>query len=286
MKHFYTQKKLRLNRFSIRNFFVFFLILQCFILTTESSLYEYPNFEKSKKIAKKYIFFDQFKGKQGTLYCGCDWIWKKKGYSGIVDINNCEYKPRRKCSERSKYIEWEHIVPVSKFGKFRPCWKKGGRKYCSLTDRKFQHIESDLYNIAPVIGEINQDRKDFKYSEVKSNIPYIYGTCKSRIDFQKKEFEPRDEVKGQIARTFLYMIAKYRIRISEKEFKKIMMWNLKYPIDEWEREKSLRIEKITGIKNYFTTDNYQKKLEKNMSFEEFFQKKKQEDFYRRKFILQ
>ncbi|ARC53445.1 endonuclease [Candidatus Riesia pediculischaeffi] len=235
------------NSFLKRVFLIFFSI-QFFSGTIRSTTCNF-NFEQTKKIAKQYIFFDQSQGKQGTLYCGCNWVWKKNGSSGEVDLNKCGYQVRKNM-DRAKHIEWEHIVPVSRFGKYRPCWKQGGRKYCTLKDKEFQRMESDLYNIAPVIGEINNDRKNFQYSKVRSYVPYTYGTCKSKIDFQRRIFEPRDEVKGQIARVVLYMVKKYRLKMPKKHLEEMILWNIKYPVSDWEIQKSLRIEKITGLKDH------------------------------------
>ena len=63
--------------------------------------------------------------------------------------------------------------------------------------------------------------------------------------------EPREEIRGEIARTYMYMDSVYSGRgiISKKNRKLFESWDQSDPVDEWECERSKRIEKIQGNRN-------------------------------------
>lgn len=208
-------------------------------------------FTQAKKIAREQIYFDQNKSKEGTIYCGCQWQWAGTS-GGRIDLTSCHYQVRKQ-EERAKRIEWEHIVPAWVFGHQRQCWQKGGRKNCVDTDPTFRAIESDLHNLAPSIGEVNADRSNFSYGMLPKNQPKQYGQCTSKVDSKMRTFEPRDEVKGQVARVYFYVHERYKLDMSRQQQQLMMAWNKAYPVNKWEQERDNRIAKITGVHNPYVT---------------------------------
>ena len=149
------------------------------------------------------------------------------------------YTPRKpftskgKANVRAKRIEFEHIMPAHRFGKNLACWQKGGRKACA-NDESFRKIEAEKRNLVPAIGEINADRSNFAYAESK-NVPQgQYGKCNAYTDFKNKRFYPRDEVKGIIARIYLYMAKQYKITLTQEEQSLMESWDKAYPPTEYE----------------------------------------------------
>ncbi len=63
-------------------------------------------------------------------------------------------------------------------------------------------MESDLYNLIPAIGEINGLRSNYSFAMI-SGEKREFGTCDMEIENRKAE--PRPEVRGNIARIYLYM---------------------------------------------------------------------------------
>ena len=74
----------------------------------------------------------------------------------------------------------EHILPASRFGKKFDTWRYGhkkcvknngkkfkGRKCTEKVHKKYRLIQADLYNLQPVIGEINGMRSNYKMSIIK-----------------------------------------------------------------------------------------------------------------------
>ena len=87
--------------------------------------------------------------------------------------------------------------------------QKGREEGCKK-DENFEKIESDLHNLVPAIGEINGDRSNFSFSNIAGE-ERIYGKCDFEIDFKNKIVEPREAVRGDIARIYFYMSEKYNI---------------------------------------------------------------------------
>lgn len=199
------------------------------------------SFSESKKLLKEI-----YKGHQTTFYCGCKYDPSNK--DNMIDRNSCGYVPRNeltkkgKENERTNRIEWEHIMPAENFGRHLACWKDGGRKACSK-DPIFNKMEADMHNLVPAIGELNADRSNFRYGADKPKVG-MYGECKFEVDFDANRAYVRDEIKGDIARAYLYMSKTYNINLSDQERKLMEAWDKQDPIDEWEIEKNKRIENI------------------------------------------
>ena len=204
-------------------------------------LYAQPSFSKSKKILKEI-----YSKHQKTFYCNIPYIYK--GNQTILQ-NDGSYTPRNpttgkgKPNVRTQRIEWEHIMPAENFGRHLPCWREGGRKACK-SDPTFAKMEADMHNLVPSIGELNADRSNFRYAQEEKNMKFDqYGKCRIYVDFKNKRAYPRDEIKGDIARAYLYMSKTYHINLSKYEKRLMQVWDKLDPIGEWEIEKDKLIEK-------------------------------------------
>nr|WP_295739696.1 endonuclease [uncultured Helicobacter sp.] len=149
------------------------------------------------------------------------------------------YTPRKpftskgKANIRAKRIEFEHIMPAHRFGGNLECWQNGGRKACK-NDKNFKQMEAEKRNLVPAIGEINADRSNFAYAESKDVPQGQYGKCNAYTDFKNKRFYPRDEIKGIIARIYLYMAKQYKIALTQEEQSLMESWDKAYPQTEYE----------------------------------------------------
>ena len=165
----------------------------------------------------------------------------------MIDKSSCGYVPRNpitkkgKINERTTRIEWEHIMPAENFGKHLPCWKEGGRKACQ-SDPVFTKMEADMMNLVPAVGELNGDRSNYRYG---ANEPKVgqYGRCNFEVDFEANRAYVRPEIRGDIARVYLYMSQKYNINLSKQETQMMEAWNKLDPMDDWEREKIKIVQK-------------------------------------------
>ena len=207
-------------------------------------------FSEAKVIAKQKIYLDQANSSMGELYCGCKWTWVGKS-GGRIDAESCGYQTRKQ-QNRAERTEWEHIVPAWTFGNQRQCWQKGGRERCGDDDPVFRAMEADLFNLYPSVGEVNGDRSNFNYGMAFGVAPQ-YGQCKTRVDFNQRAAEPRDEVKGLVARTTFYMFDRYKLSMSRQQQQLLMAWDKQYPVSSWEKERNRRIAAIMGHSNPFVT---------------------------------
>lgn len=171
-----------------------------------------------------------------SLYCGCPFDSKKK-----VDLKKCGYKIRKN-RYRARRVEAEHIVPVWAFAHTLPCWREklcqntkgkkyGGRACCHRIDPRFREMENDLMNLAPAIGEINQDRSNYSFTDFGGKA-HDYGQCDFVVDRKNRQVQPPKHTRGLIARTYFYMSQQYDIPISEKQMKLYMAWHKQYPLSE------------------------------------------------------
>ena len=143
-------------------------------------------------------------------------------------------------------------MPAWTFGNQRQCWQKGGREHCVDDDPVFRAMEADLFNLYPSVGEVNGDRSNFNYG-MASGVAPQYGQCKTRVDFTQRAAEPRDEVKGLVARTTFYMFDRYKLSMSRQQQQLLMAWDKQYPVSSWEKERDRRIAAIMGHSNPFVT---------------------------------
>ncbi|MEX5684183.1 endonuclease [Pseudomonas silesiensis] len=207
-------------------------------------------FSEAKVVAKQKIYLDQANSAFGELYCGCKWTWVGKS-GGRIDAESCGYQTRKQQS-RAERTEWEHIVPAWTFGHQRQCWQNGGREHCVDDDPVFRAMEADLFNLYPSVGEVNGDRSNFNYG-MASGVAPQYGQCKTRVDFDQRSAEPRDEVKGLVARTTFYMFDRYDLNMSRQQQQLLMAWDKQHPVSAWEKERDRRIAAIMGYSNPFVT---------------------------------
>lgn len=220
-------------------------LLSCSVLADSPA-----NFTAAKVVAKQKIFFDQASSAQGELYCGCKWEWTGKS-GGRIDPKSCGYETRAQ-QNRADRIEWEHIVPAWIFGHQRQCWQNGGRKNCVADDPVFRVMEADLFNMYPSVGEVNGDRSNYQYGMVTGVAPQ-YGACTTKVDFKERAAEPRNDVKGLVARSTFYMYDRYGLFMSRQQQQLLMAWDRQYPASTWEKEWNSRTAKVMGHQNPFIT---------------------------------
>lgn len=185
-----------------------------------------------------------------TFYCDCPIHWQG-GSRGAPVLESCGYEVRKN-ADRASRVEWEHVVPAHTFGQQRPCWRSGGRANCAANDPVFRRMEADMHNLVPAIGEVNGDRSNFRFA-VLPQTPGLYGACDLRIDFSQRAVQPREAIRGEIARINFYMYDRYKLRLSRQQEQLLMAWDRMYPVSDAEHQRHEKIMAITGIENAFVT---------------------------------
>jgi deoxyribonuclease I len=208
------------------------------------------NFSAAKKIASSI-----FKAHRQTLYCGCVYTSKNK-----VDLSSCNMQGAQAIS-RAHRVEWEHMMPAEHFGRTHLCWREKicmnnktgrpfkGRRCCESVDNDFKKKESELYNLWPSVGAINQARSNYSFS-ILVNKRGFYG-CEIEVDSFSRSVEPPDRAKGIVARANLFMAKHYGIELSSEEFDLFTEWNKQFPPTEWEQKWAEEVARIEGYANEY-----------------------------------
>lgn len=208
------------------------------------------NFTEAKQLARK-IYADYRK----TFYCSCEF-----DEQGKIDLKSCGYQIQQDI-QRAKRVEWEHIVPISQIAAHLPCWQKKictkengerykGRACCREIDAVFAKMEADLHNLVPEIGELNACRSNFRFGMLAHIKPGQFGECYFKVDRETRRVEPRQEIRGMIARIYLYVADRYAVHLSDSQLQLFKAWDRAFPPDAWELERDNRIAKIQGHNPY------------------------------------
>ena len=226
---------------------IFFLILLPSYAYSQNI--QITSFSKSKKLLLKV-----YKDNPVTLYCGCSFKGKKP------NLSSCGYIPK-KDKKRANRIEWEHVVPAHAFGQSFSEWRNGhpkcvskkgknfkGRKCAQKINEEYRRMQADMFNLYPAIGEVNGRRSNYSMAIIDGE-KREFGKCD--VEIKSRKVEPREEIRGEIARTYMYMDSVYpgKVIISKKNRKLFDVWNKSDPVDVWECERAKRIEKIQGNRN-------------------------------------
>ena len=206
--------------------------------------------------AKRILIREIYRGHQKTFYCGSQYT------QGQYVIHNNGYLPKRK-SAAARRLEWEHIVPLESFGERFAEWRDGnpqcldsrgtpfkGLNCAEKINVQFRFMQCDLYNLVPVIGEISGLGSNSHYAMVAGENA-DFGKCD--IEIAHGEVEPPAGVRGDIARIHFYMDWAYPAYnlISREERRLFEVWDQQDPVDQWECQRSKRIEAIQKNENPF-----------------------------------
>ena len=193
-------------------------------------------------------------GQTKTLYCGCFFDKQKQVYPNI-----CDFVPkRRRIKHEKKILKWVHAMPRSAFAASMNCWEKSictrtdGSKFkgtdcCSNLSPKFKSMESDMHNLIPTFDWFLETKND-SYESVQFGGMGEYKMCVNG-DITPKE--PTTEVRGNLARAYLYMSFQYRIPIQDELEDRLRVWHLQDLPDEAENRRNSLIELVQENRNPF-----------------------------------
>jgi len=173
-----------------------------------------------------------------------DWYSNSTNYRHGVD-NKGNY------SKEGDMYNREHTVPQSWFGS--------------------GVIKSDIVQVVPTDGYVNNKRGNYPFGEV-ANITYQsanayskLGSCKTS-GYNGTVFEPNDEIKGDIARIYFYMVTCYESQAASwshsvfstayNGFEKwaldmLMRWSQQDPVDDIETARNNAVYDVQNNRNPF-----------------------------------
>jgi len=206
-------------------------------------------FSKAKNILYKIYNKNLWEEYRKTIYCWCDFVWKK------VNKKSC-WLITKGYKKRSNRIEREHVVPAENFWRAFKSWRDGNSKCYSIsrkTHKKhyykwrkcaekvsplFNLMEADIYNLFPADGALNAYRSNYQIAEIPWEKRKFW---QCDFEIENRKVEPPQDKKGDIARVYMYMQLVYGKNkglkiISEKNKKLIEVWNKIDPISKEECE--------------------------------------------------
>ncbi|MGH7793575.1 MAG: endonuclease [Candidatus Binatia bacterium] len=116
--------------------------------------------------------------------------------------------------------------------------------------------EADLPNLWPAVGAINSSRGDKLFGEIPGGKPTLPPSVADlKCDYKRGQgtnalVEPRNAVKGDIARSLFYMHVAYGLDLNGMA-PMLKRWNLADPPNAQEWSRNNRIEKLQGTRNRF-----------------------------------
>ena len=248
----------------MNRYFYFFLLIffyfQINIAKADEGNKKIESFSKSKAILKNI-----HQESPVTFYCQCKYNDNKPNWE------SCGYRPRKN-TKRASRIEWEHVLPASYFGKKFNAWANGhhfcisskgkrfkGRKCAEKVHKQYRYMQADLYNLQPAIGEVNGIRSNYQIGKIEGE-ERKFGKCD--IEIKNKKVEPTPKIRGDIARTYLYMEQTYPkyVKFNQSIKKLIIKWDQEDPVDAWECKRAILISNIQGNTNRILQNRCSKKI--------------------------
>jgi len=201
----------------------------CFLGAAECSVAPL-SFPEAKRILKKHPSpaFDK------TFFCLASIDYQ------TLQLSNCP----QSLSKDACALQWDHVVPASRLAQNLPCWmtpqcpwdpKASHRECCQKFSTEFQYREAFLYNLVPVVAELNRIKSNYMPGVV-SEKKRTRSLCGLKVDPKQKIFEPPDFRKGWVARIYLKVDAAYDLQLSKQQKVLLEQWDRRYPPDEDEKK--------------------------------------------------
>jgi len=216
---------------NVKSFLILFLAMltsacdvESFVQANAVSSTQIENYDDARKVFWKSVY----PAKANTLYCG-----------QVFD------------SRERKGINVEHVFPMSWATNGVDC---GTRKQCRATSQTFNKIEADMHNLYPSRSDVNQQRSSFRFGEVSGEKRKFGKQCDFEINYKARVAEPRESVRGDVARSMFYMADQYKsngLILFEKQARLLYKWHKADPPSSSEKERNSVIERLQGNRNRF-----------------------------------
>ena len=144
-------------------------------------------------------------------------------------------------------IAIEHIYPMSWVIKHLAC---DNQENCRTQTGQYQHIESDLHNMYPILETMDNVRKDYQFGIIAEEYREFF-----ECDFEREAtvniVEPRPLARGNIARAIFYVRDKYNLPVDIETIKLLIQWHLNDPPSKDEIRRNNIIESLQGTRNKY-----------------------------------
>lgn len=186
--------------------------------------------------ARDHVFWARlYPGEGYSLYC--NYRFDNKG----IYINHLD---------KTAKMSVEHVFSADWMATHFGC---DNRTNCPL--EAFHYAAADLHNLWAADGGINSSRRDHPFAELPDHESETRFEDRGCDDFERTygnnaRVEPRDAVKGQIARSLLYMRDTYGFDLFEMN-DLALDWHHNYPVTNEERWRNERIFMLQNTRNHW-----------------------------------
>lgn len=165
--------------------------------------------------------------------------------------------------QKENKIDWVLLVSKKSIASNRPCYEqkicinRNGERYrgilcCKNIDPLYNIMVHDLHNRLPMVHHIAKNMHTYRFDTItdpnESDIIY-YPNCAFKFHTKQKVLEPHPQLKGEIARIFLYMKDTYHLTFQDSQVELFKKWHREHPASQWEQQKNKAIQKIQGNLN-------------------------------------
>lgn len=116
---------------------------------------------------------------------------------------------------------------------------------------------ADIHHIRPADNRVNSTRGNMIMGEVTGGKTILYNGSPAG-NYANNYYEPLDEVKGDVARIYMYMMVRYSQTDSQypvtraiQSMSLLLQWHLQDPVDEFEKVRNERSYQVQGNRNPF-----------------------------------
>lgn len=240
----------------MKNFYLFFLLtaISGFTLLTAQPTGYYNGTENKQGEELKSALNDIISGQTVYSYFFSKEIFKQSDAdpanpNNVIMVYTGRSHPNDDYGNGGDQLNREHV------------WAKSHGNFEGV-----QPMDGDVHNLKPVDGSVNMDRSNKDFDEGGTQHSEATGCY-----YTDSSWEPRDEVKGDIARIILYMDVRYQGENGELDLTAVdelntypypehgklstlLEWNLMDPPDDFERNRNNVIYSYQHNRNPFIDD--------------------------------
>lgn len=219
--------------------------------------YEAPENRSQAKNIVKMINLDY----KTTRLNGCSYIYDPKTCMDktLVDTSTCSVK------EKKQTMQWMQVVPDTFYGRNMACMNEKvcvstftgqpykGKLCCRISNAEYRKMEAELFNLIPVVSAIAKKHEGKPFGEVKKPKQLV-----GKVKIDDNYIEPPDDVKGDIARVYLYMDKRYDLQLTPQERALFERWHALDAVDAKECSIAKIIKKVQNVSNPWIDEGCQK----------------------------
>lgn len=228
------------------------LLFVCFSTFLLAGSYAAPENRSQAKNVLKMVYLDYKK----TFLNGCDYSYDPHSCmdKSMVDTRSCSV------DEVNETMKWMQVVPDTFYGRHKSCMIEkpcinvftkeafGSPMCCRRIDKQYREMEADLFNLVPVVTSLARLQKGRTFGEVKRVTQGI-----GDVKIGKRHIEPPQQVKGDVARIYLYMDERYTLDLSPQQKALFLKWHHEDSVDAKECTLAKIFQKVQGGENPWLT---------------------------------